>query len=118
MKTILILVAIVVVALVTFNFLTTGEVSVLPNVEPTGEAAELKTLADQLHAAFEAYHRTGRDGDLSGVDTKADLRYIAEEIDSIELKLKVMKKSAKSIEVRGEAEKLLEEIIEHRMDVS
>lgn len=118
MKTVLILVAIAVAALVTFNFLSTGQISVLPKAEPTGEAAELKALADQLHAAFDAYDQAGRDGDLSGVDTKADLQYIAEEIDTVERNLKTIKKNAKSIEVRGGAEKLLEEIIEHRMDVS
>jgi len=116
MKTILVLVVVAVAALIAFNYLTTGELKIIPSSQPTGEAAVLRNLDRELHAAFDAYDTAQHGSDYEGSGTEADLRYYGEQIDAIEIKLKNLKEKTKSIEVRGEADKLLDEITQHRMD--
>jgi hypothetical protein len=69
MKAILVFIVVVIVAVLAFNYFTTGELSLLPGSSKSPEEQELDRLAENFRAAVQEYEQAGRQAALSGVDS-------------------------------------------------
>jgi len=117
MKTLLMLLVVVVVALVAFNYLTTGKLAILPSGETSDEARELNRLEGEFRAAAREYRQAGRSAAVSGVDaTDAGSAALAA-VDRVERDVQAFAKKTTSVELKAEARKLLKEIEQYKMDV-
>ena len=72
MKKVLVLVAVLVVAWLGYNFLQTGKVSLLPGSQ-TPEEAQLQSLESELHAVESQIESAGRAAGMTGMDTTGDV---------------------------------------------
>ena len=117
MKTLLMLLVVVVVALVAFNYLTTGEFKLLPGGEMSDEAREFNVLKGEFTAAAREFRQAGRSVALSGVDATSAGSAALAAVDRIEKEVKAFAKKTTSVELKAEARKLLKEIEQYKMDV-
>jgi hypothetical protein len=96
--------------LVAFNYVTTGEISLIPGGSLSEEEQQVKDLADSFHAAqrmvkqAERSAAVGAIGNVSAVDD--DMR----EIERIESELSVLKDELETDEALAKAERLEREI--------
>ena len=93
-RNVVIVVAVLLVALVGYNFYTTGQFSLLPSQGLSEGERALKDLENQLADARTRYTQAARTAGVSGIDTTADAeaarlsaRQIATDLDAIRQKL-------------------------------
>ena len=110
MKTIIILIIIAVAGLLGYNYVTTGTVTLIPGKALSGEAQEVKDLADSFHSARRMVKQAQRSavvGGVAGVDmVEDDMR----EIERIEAELDALIDSLESDDALQAAEQLEYEI--------
>jgi hypothetical protein len=117
MKTLLMIVIVVVVALVAFNYLTTGDLKLLPGDSMTDEEHVLNALRGDFRAAARAYHQAGKSAAVSGMDTTHEASAALAEVDRIEGEVRKFAKTASTQELKIDADKLLKEIAQYKADV-
>jgi hypothetical protein len=69
MKAILVFIVVVIVAVLAFNYFTTGELKLLPGSSKSPEEQELDRLAENFRAAVQEFEQAGRQAALSGMDS-------------------------------------------------
>jgi len=92
MKNIITLVVVVVVALVAFNYFSTGEFK-------------------------QAYRQAGRSAGISGMDTTSDAEAALKTVDSVEREVKALRKRTDDPDAREKIDALLAEIKKYKEDV-
>ena len=90
MKTLVILIVVVVVALLAFNYLTTGELRLLPK-SASGEAGEVADLQREFGNLRQQYGQAARASGVSGLDTTSDAAGSLQELQRVEGKLRALK---------------------------
>lgn len=90
MKNVIILIVIVVVALLAFNYLTTGELRLIPQGK-SGEMREVDDLRKEFTAIRTQYGQAARAAGVGGVDTTADAGSALNDLQSIEGRLRSLK---------------------------
>ena len=85
MRTLLILAVVVVVALLAFNYFTSGELRLLPAAS-SAEQQQLDDLRDDFAAAKSTYRQAERAAGVSGMDTTSDaaVAHIEERLEKLE----------------------------------
>jgi hypothetical protein len=93
-RNVVIVIAVLLVALVGYNYSTTGQFSVLPSQGLSDGERAIKDLEDQLADARTRYSRAARTAGVSGIDTTADAeaarmsaRQIATDLDALRERL-------------------------------
>jgi hypothetical protein len=117
MKALLMLLVVVVVALVAFNYLTTGELKLLPGGETSDEARELDQLQGEFRAAAREYRQAARSVAVSGIDASDAGAAALASVDRVEKDVRAFAKRTTSVELKAKANKLLDEIQQYKHDV-
>lgn len=117
MKTLLMIVIVVVVALVAFNYLTTGDLKLLPGDSMTEAGHEVNSLRGEFRAAARDYREAGKAVAVSGMDMSDAASAALAEVDRIEIEVQKIARTTKEPEVKADANKLLKEIAQYKMDV-
>ncbi len=117
MKTLLMFLVVIVVALVVFNYLTTGELKLLPGGGMSDEAHELNALKGEFNAAAREYRQAGRSVAVSGIDASDAGAAALAAVDRVEKEVEAFAKKTSNVELKAEARKLLKEIEQYKMDI-
>ena len=80
-----------VVALLAFNFVATGEITLIPTTPLSAEARTLNHLYERFVAATHQINQAEKAAGASGIDTTADVQSAMNELDQIEKELKELK---------------------------
>jgi hypothetical protein len=109
MTKIIILIIIAAAGFVTYNYYTTGEISLIPSSTLSEEEQEVKSLADSFHKARRLIKQAERAavGGIGNIDIVEDEM---NEIDQIESALVTLKSSLESASAMKAAERLEREI--------
>ena len=117
MKTLLMLLVVIVVALVAFDYLRTGTDQDPPGGQMSDEARELNRLQGEFRAAAREYRQAGRSVAVSGIDaTDAGSAALAA-VDRVKKEVQDFAKKTTSVELKAEARKLLKEIEQYKTDI-
>jgi hypothetical protein len=117
MKSLLILALMVVIGLLAFNYLTTGELKVLPGSSVGGSEQELNRLQGEFRNAAREYRQAQKSVAVSGVDATDAASSALAEVDRIEDEVRQFAKKASTPELKAGADKLLKEIAQYKLDV-
>lgn len=109
MKKLLLLVAVVAIGLLAFNYFTTGELRLLP-ASSSPQAQELDRLQTELRAEVRSYKSAGQGAAVSGVDLTAEVAATRREAHRIEKRVLELQKKCTSDKDREKAQQLLEEV--------
>jgi hypothetical protein len=109
MTKIIIMIIIATAGFVTYNYYTTGEISLIPSSTLSEEEQEVKSLADSFHKARRLVRQAERAavGGIGNIDIVEDEM---NEIDQIESALVTLKSSLESASAMKAAERLEREI--------
>jgi hypothetical protein len=116
MKSLLTLALMVVIALLAFNYLTTGELKLLPS-SGGGSEQELNRLQGDFRAAARDYREAQKAVAVSGVDATDSASAALAELDRIEQEVRQFKSKATSPELKAAADKLLKEIAHYKVNI-
>ena len=94
MKKILVLVAVLVVAWLGFNYMKTGQLSLLPSAS-SPENEKLRSLEAELRAVNSQIESAGRAAGMTGMDTTADVGALTARKEAIEKQIAEIKTRAK-----------------------
>lgn len=94
MKKVLVLVAVLVVAWLGYNYMQTGKLSLLP-AQQSPEQAQLAALESELHAVESQIESAGRAAGVTGMDTTADVGALTARKEQIEKQIAELKARAK-----------------------
>jgi hypothetical protein len=90
-KKIIVGIVLAVVALVAFNFVATGEITLIPTTPLSAEARALNHLYERFVAATHQINQAEKAAGASGIDTTGDVQAAMSELDQIEKELKELK---------------------------
>ncbi len=110
MKAILLFVVVVVVAVLAFNYFTTGKLTLMPGAAKSPEEHELDRLAENFRAAAQEYEQAGREAAVSGVDSTYAVEAALATVNGVERDLKALRGRLKDPAVRKRADELLAEV--------
>jgi hypothetical protein len=116
MKSLLVLALMVVIGLLTFNYLTTGELKLLPSSGGDTEQ-ELNRLQGEFRNAAREYRQAQKSVAVSGVDATDAASSALAEVDRVEDEVRQFAKKASTPELKAAADKLLKEIVQYKLDV-
>ncbi len=91
MKKILVLVAVLVVAWVGYNFMQTGKLTLLPGGGASPEEAQIQSLESELHSVESQIESAGRAAGMTGMDTTADVGALTARKEAIEKQIAELK---------------------------
>jgi len=117
MKAILVLIVVVVVALVAFNYFTTGEFTLAPSSSGGGDAHQLNQLRGEFRSLAREFRQAGRSAALSGMDTTSAASAVLSELDGVEKKVQAIAKSSEDPKIQDEAKSLALEIAKYKKDI-
>jgi len=117
MKSLLILALMVVIGLLAFNYLTTGELKLLPGGAGGGSEQEFNRLQGEFRNAAREYRQAQKSVAVSGVDATDAASAALAEVDNIEDEVRQFAKKASTPELKAAADKLLKEIAQYKLDV-
>jgi CHASE3 domain sensor protein len=99
-----------VVALLTLNFLTTGEVTLVPTTPLAAHARAVDRLEDRFVTAAHEYTQAERSAGLTGMDTTSQAQAALEELNRIEAELKNLLAGNPAADERAKIEEILARI--------
>ena len=106
MKNVLILVAVLVVGLLVYNFATTGEVKLLPSFGLSDEEQAVKDLEDRFDAAKGEFAQAHRAAGLSGIDSSSGAEAARRSVQAIQQEMTSLRKGLSEEEAVRRAESL------------
>lgn len=118
MQKIVLLVVVIVLGLLAFNYFTTGELSLMPAGSSSDDGKELNRLRGDFRAAAREFRQAGRSAGLSGLDTTDAAAAALAEVEHVEKAVESLAKNADNPELKAEAEKLLKEIRQYKKEIS
>ncbi len=92
-KKILIGVFLGLLGLIAFNWITSGEVALIPTTTLSAEGRELARLEGEFASVTHDYYQAGRAAGMTGMDTTAEARAAMDRLDQIEKELQAMKRN-------------------------
>lgn len=110
MRFVLIVIALVVAGLVSYNFLTTGTIALVPASRMSDEMHVVNGLRGEFRDAQRHYTQAGRAVAVSGVDTTADAEAALREVERIEAEARRLGRTLTDEAARAELERLLSDI--------
>ena len=117
MQKIVLIVVVIVLGLLAFNYFTTGELSLMPSGASGGDGKELNQLRGEFRAAAREFRQAGRSAGLSGLDTTDAAAAALAAVERVEKSVASLAKNAEDPEIKAEAEKLLKEIQQYKKDI-
>ena len=96
--------------LIAFNWLTTGEVALIPATPLSAEGRELSRLEGEFAAATHDYYQASRASGMTGLDTTAEARAALNELDRIEGALQELRRGNPTPANSRRIEQMLENI--------
>jgi hypothetical protein len=105
-KKIVVVIVAVVAGLIAFNYVSTGEFSLIPSFTLSEDERELKALEDRFKAATKQYSQAGRTAAVSGIDTTSDVEAARRSVRQISKELKALRKGLSSESSIRKAEEL------------
>jgi len=118
MQKIVLIVVVIVLGLLAFNYFTTGELSLMPAGGASSDGAELNRLRGEFRAAAREFRQAGRSAGLSGMDTTDAAGAALAAVERVEEQVEKLAERAEDPEVKAEAGKLLNEIKKYKQDIS
>src|SRR5262245_31000043 len=103
-------IALAAVALIAFNYVTTGEITLIPTTPLSAEARELNTLHERFVTATHQLNQAGKAAGATGMDTSSEAQAALSELDSIELRLKELKGQTTAPEEIAKIDQILADI--------
>jgi hypothetical protein len=117
MKKLVVVIALAVVGLAGFNYLTTGELTIIPSFSMSDEERAVRDLQDEFAAARKQFAQAHRSAAVGGIDTTGDadaaiqsVKQVKRELESLLEKLsedRAKRKADDLARVVGEFEKAL-----------
>jgi len=117
MQKIILIVVVLVLGLLAFNYFTTGDLRLMPAGASNDEGHELNRLRGEFRAAAREFRQAGRSAGLTGLDTTDDAAAALEAVERVEKQVESLAKRTADPEIRTEAEKLLNEIRKYKQDL-
>lgn len=118
MQKIILIVIVIVVGLLAYNYFTTGELSLTPAGSSSDEGRELNQLRGEFRAAAREFRQAGRSAGVSGMDTTDAASAALAAVERIEKQVDKIAEDSEDPEVQAEAAKLLHEIRKYKDDIS
>jgi len=118
MQKIVLIVVVIVLGLLAYNYFTTGELSLTPAGASSDEGQELNRLRGEFRAAAREFRQAGRNAGLSGMDTTDAASAALAAVERVEKQVAKIAEDAEDPDVQAEAEKLLHEIRKYKEDIS
>ena len=119
LQKIVLIVVVIVLGLLAFNYFTTGELSLMPAGGSSGDGSELNRLKGEFRAAAREFRQAGRGSALGGgLDTTDAAGAALAAVERVEKELEKLAKRTEDLDVKAEAEKLLSEIKKYKQDIS
>jgi hypothetical protein len=115
---IVLIVVIIVLGLLAFNYFTTGELSLMPGGGSSEDGSELNRLRGEFRSAAREFRQAGRSAGLSGMDTTDAAGAALAAVERVEKQVESLAERAEDVDVKAEAEKLLSEIKKYKQDIS
>lgn len=118
MRTLVIAVMVVVTGFVSYNWFTTGRLTLIPSRGLSQNEYALKNLNDRMVDAKNQYSQAARTASISGIDTTADAETARIQIKNIQKELDALRKDlTEEAEIR-EADKLADALKEFATSLS
>ena len=118
MQKIVLIVVVIVLGLLAFNYFTTGELSLMPAGGSSDDGSELNKLRGEFRSAAREFRQAGRSAGLSGMDTTHAAGAALAAVERVEEQVESLAKRTEDVDVKAEAEKLLSEIKKYKEDIS
>lgn len=118
MQKIVLIVVVIVLGLLAFNYFTTGELSLMPAGASSDDGRELNRLRGEFRAAAREFRQAGRSAGLSGMDTTDAAGAALAAVERVEKAVEKLGKDTEDPEIKAEADKLLSEIRKYKQDIS
>lgn len=117
MKSIIIVIVVVIVGLVAFNYFTTGEITLTSSGAGSGETQELNQLRGEFRSLAREFREAGRSAAISGMDTTGAASAVLSELDGVEKKVLAIAKKTEDPEIEKEAKGLAVRISKFKKDI-
>lgn len=118
MQKIVLIVIVIVLGLLAFNYFTTGEFSLMPAGASSDDGKELNRLRGEFRSAAREFRQAGRSAGLSGMDTTDAAGAALAAVERVEKAVEKIAKDTEDPKLKTEAEKLLSEIRQYKKDIS
>jgi hypothetical protein len=96
MKKIIVVIAVLAAALVAYNYVSTGRLTLVPAMMMSQDEQALQSLEDRFSAATRQYSQAARTAGLSGLDTTADADAALRSLKQIDKDLQTLRKRLSS----------------------
>jgi len=106
MKKLVILVVVALVGLVGFNYATTGEFRLMPDLSKSDEEQAVAELAAQLDQAKKQFTQAHRTAATAGLDTTSDVEAARQTVKRVQKELKSLRDDLSEEKARRQAEEL------------
>lgn len=119
MQKIVLIVVVIVLGLLAFNYFTTGELSLMPAGGDSDDGRELNRLKGEFRSAAREFRQAGRGSALGGgLDTTDAAAAALATVERVETQVESLAKRTEDTDVKAEAQKLLSEIRQYKKDIS
>ena len=98
-----------VAALVGYNLVTTGTLTLIPGSSQSPEERHLGELESRMRSAGSEITRAGQTAGLSGMDTTGDVDRAITELEKVEKEIEAMKEKSHSVAIREKCDRLVSE---------
>jgi len=106
MKKFAVLLVVVVVGLLGYNYATTGEVKLVPSFSKSLEESKVAELSDDFAAAKKQFAQAHRTAGLSGVDTSSEADAAIDDVKRIKRQLEKLRKTLSEEKAKSSAGEL------------
>ena len=103
-------IALAAVALIAFNYVSTGEITLIPTTPLSAEARQLGQLHDRFVTATHRLNQAEKAAGATGLDTSSDAQAALTELDSIERELKELKGKTTAADENAKIDQILSDI--------
>jgi len=117
MKRFLLVALLIAVGLFVYNYMNTGEITLIPSTRLSEEERQVRRLEDRLQSARKQFAQASRAAALSGVDTTTDAAAAKSDIDEVAKATRELGTRAESESAKKSIGRLEEEIREARREI-
>lgn len=114
MKKLLVFALFVVAALMGYNYMTTGKLTLIPGGGSSPEKEQLQALRSEFQSLRQEYSQAARAAGIGGVDTSASVEGVMEGIEVLNKKVDQFLSTVKDAGVRDNAQKLKDEVVQFK----
>jgi len=115
MKGLILILLIAAAALVTYNYVHTGKLTLIPSSLSKAEQ-QLQRLEERLNSARQQFQAAGRAAGVAGIDTSADAEAARREVERVEADLKALREQLEEAD-KLKADELMDKIQEFKKEL-